>query len=77
MNSDGLNQPKPARRREKHVCAHAGGLREGFEKLVKSPRHRSPVSPIFAQNPLHFYFFTALGPRWSCAEHMAGVTIPS
>jgi hypothetical protein len=35
-----------------------------FEKPVKKPQHYSHVSLTFALKPLHFYFFTALGPRW-------------
>jgi hypothetical protein len=68
MNSVGLNlaQTGPRTEETRAPASALASLRRDpcrFEKLVKKPWHYSHVSLTFALKPLHFYFFTALGPR--------------
>jgi hypothetical protein len=66
MNSAGLNPAQASPRTEETRAPALATLRRDpcrFEKLVKKLRHYSHVSLTFALKPLHFYFFTALGPR--------------
>jgi hypothetical protein len=69
MNSVGLNlaQAGPRTEETRAPAPALATLRRDtcrFEKPIKNPRHYSHVSLTFALKPLHFYFFTVLGPRW-------------